>query len=80
MKQDIALCILSLNEAAQISSHAEDRPVYDRFLASAAMLLALVEVNSDDNTIHTAIHEHERQWGHNWLLDMCINTPGRHGK
>lgn len=75
MKQELVLYILSLNEAAQTMTRAEGRSVYDQLLASAAMLLALVEVGVDEGTIQCKLQDHERQWGHSWLVDDVYKRP-----
>ena len=69
------LNILSLNEAAETTKRSEDRPVYDRLLASAAMLLALDVVGIDEMTIQSQIKEHERQRGLHWLVDDVYKRP-----
>ena len=43
MKKEIAQYVLSLQDAAEKTHRAEDRPIYAKYLADAAVLLALAE-------------------------------------
>jgi hypothetical protein len=46
MKTEIAQHILNLREAASMTHRAEDRPLYEKYLADAAVLLALAETEA----------------------------------
>ena len=75
MKKELAAYILKLNEAAQSTKRAEDRPLYERYLASAAVILALVESGADTNIIEEEAQAHERLWGNTWLVDDAYKIP-----
>jgi len=75
MKKKLATYILKLNESAQLTKRAEDRPLYERYLASAAVILALVENGSVKETIKKEIESHERLWGNTWLVDDVYKVP-----
>jgi len=51
MKKELATYILKLNEAAQTTKRAEDRSLYEKYLASAAVILALVESGAENEVI-----------------------------
>ena len=63
MKTELATCILSLKSAPQKTHRAEDRPIYEKYLADAAVLLAMAEMNSSSEVIAEAIRSHDRLWG-----------------
>jgi hypothetical protein len=71
----IAQYILSLHDAASKTHRAEDRPIYQMYLADAAVLLALAETGGCSPALVAAITEHERLWGHSWLLDDAYKGP-----
>ena len=75
MKKELAAYILKLNEAAQSTKRAEDRPLYERYLASAAVILALVESGAENNIVKEAVQAHERLWGNTWLVDDAYKNP-----
>ena len=75
MKKELATYILKLNESAQLTKRAEDRPLYEKYLASAAVILALVENGSEKETIKNEIETHERLWGNAWLVDDVYKNP-----
>ena len=75
MKKELATYILKLNESAQLTKQAEDRPLYEKYLASAAVILALVENDAEKETIKNEIESHERLWGNTWLLDDVYINP-----
>ena len=75
MKKELATYILKLNEAAQSTKRAEDRSLYERYLASAAVILALVESGAATNIIAEEAQAHERLWGNTWLVDDAYKVP-----
>jgi len=76
MKKELAAYILKLNEAAQTTKRAEDRALYERYLASAAVILALVESGAESYIIEDEVQAHERLWGNTWLVDSAYKIPG----
>lgn len=75
MKKELATYILKLNESAQLTKRAEDKPLYEKYLASAAVILALVENGAEKETIRNEIETHERLWGNTWLIDDAYKNP-----
>ena len=75
MKKQIATYILKLNEAAHETKRAEDRPLYERYLAHAAVILALVESGAEKETIQDEVQSHERLWGNTWLVNDAYKIP-----
>ena len=75
MKKELATYILKLNEAAQLTRRAEDRPLYEKYIASAAIILALFESNTEKEPVRKAVEEHERLLGHTWLVDEVYKSP-----
>jgi hypothetical protein len=75
MKKELATYILMLNEAAQTTKRAEDRSLYEKYLASAAVLLALVESGAEKEAIQKEVQAHERLWGNTWLVDDVYKRP-----
>lgn len=67
--------ILDLSESADATHHAEDRPVYESYLADAAFLFALVVDGAEKAKIEEYIQGHERLWGHSWLQDPVYKKP-----
>ena len=54
MKTEIAQYILSLRAAASMTHRAEDRGLYETYLAEAAVLLTLVETDAPLTSIQDA--------------------------
>ncbi len=75
MKKELAAYILKLNEAVQSTKRAEDRPLYEKYLASAAVILALVESGARKNIVEEEVQAHERLWGNTWLVDDAYKIP-----
>ena len=75
MKTEIAQYILSLRAAASMTHRAEDRSLYEKYLADAAVLLALVETDAPSTSIRDAVQGHERLWGTTWLVDDVYKEP-----
>lgn len=75
MKKELAEYVLKLNEAAQSTKRAEDRPLYEKYLAHAAVILALAERGAKKETIQKEVQTHERLWGNTWLVDDAYKNP-----
>ncbi len=75
MKMELAAYILELNDASKNTHQAEDRRLYDKYLASAAVILALTERGAESETIKNEIQAHERLWGNTWLVDDAYKKP-----
>ena len=59
--------ILDLSEGLSNTDCAEDRPIYETYLADVAVLFAMVVEGADRDAIQQRIEQHERLWGHTWL-------------
>jgi hypothetical protein len=59
--------ILCLSESLAHTHHANDRPLYQSYLADAGVLLALLVSASESNRVQTAIEQHERLYGQTFL-------------
>lgn len=75
LQQHLADYILALKDAAAHTRHAADRPVYESYLADAAVLLALATTDAPAAAVHSAIADHERRRGQTWLADDSRDTP-----
>jgi len=68
ISQAIAQYVAALHRAAESTHRAEDRPVYQSLLASAAVVLAMAELENADSLQELA-RSHERLRGQVWLAD-----------
>jgi hypothetical protein len=68
MKTELAEYILCLSENLALTRHANDRPLYEKYLADAAVLLALVERGINVEELHQRIENHERLLSNTWLV------------
>jgi len=75
MTKALADYILKLSEAAANTHFAADRPLYENYLADAAVLLALVVRCAEPSQIDEAVKRHERLWGYSWLQDDVFKNP-----
>ena len=75
MNREVADYVLKLRDAAGATRQAGDRPIYTKLLADAGVILALVEIGADRDTIADATTRHERLWGHAWLQDPVFEKP-----
>ena len=73
----LAQYVLSLAEASANTHRAEDRPLYQSYLAEAGILLALACAGADHQTIQQKVAQHERLWGTTWLQDPAYDGPSR---
>lgn len=59
--------ILCLSESASHTHHANDRPLYQMYLAHAGLLLALFVRSASASEIDAQLERHERLWGQTFL-------------
>jgi len=59
--------ILCLSESEAHTHHANDRPLYQMYLAHAGLLLALFVRGASTSEIETQLDHHERLWGQTFL-------------
>ena len=60
--------ILCLSQSLEHTHHANDRPLYQSYLAEAVVMLALLVSNSDMSQIEILIQGHARHLGYTWLV------------
>jgi hypothetical protein len=77
VKKEIVEYILLLRDAKDKTHQAEDRPIYEKYLADVAVLLALIEKGTDKKAITDAFLDHERLWGQAWLQDPVFEGPSK---
>jgi hypothetical protein len=68
LTERIARYVLGLEECASKTKRAEDRGIYQLYLADAAVLLAMA-VAGQANAVRGRLEAHERLWGHTWPQD-----------
>ena len=59
--------ILCLSESAARTAYANDRPLYQRYLADAGVLLAFLVHGATAGEVAAQIDRHERLWGQTFL-------------
>ena len=81
MDKELALFIQDLEFGLQSTNRAEDRQLYERYLASASCILAKVVLGSPQKELFSAIDSNERLWGNTWLIDPVVgNNPDSYEK
>lgn len=75
MKREVATYIIKLDEAARNTKRAEDRAIYQRQLASAAVILALAETGAATERVREEALAHERLRGNSWPVDEAHRGP-----
>ena len=60
--------ILCLSQSLEHTHHANDRHLYQSYLAEAAVMLALLMKNADASQMETLIQNHGRNLGYSWLV------------
>ena len=70
-KTALARFISEMEQQAGSTHEAKDRPLYDKFLAKAAIIVAKVE---QDEPIGDDVATMERLFGHTWLSDETAYT------
>lgn len=77
VEKTLARYILDLSEGLSKTQCAEDRPLYEAYLADVAVLFAMVVEGADKEAIQQRIEQHDRLWGHTWLQDPECEKPKR---
>jgi hypothetical protein len=85
MRQDqvsaLAQYILDLSYGLEHTHRAEDRPVYEDYLADAAVLLALLVSDAKSQAVAEAVKGHEHLQGWSWLQDpVCQKSAESWGR
>ena len=68
----LALFIEDLEYGLSTTKRAEDRKLYETYLAYAACILSKVVLNASMEEIYKAIDTNEKLWGNSWLVDPVI--------
>jgi hypothetical protein len=68
MKEELADYILCLSESLAHTRQANDRPLYEKYLADAAVLLALAERGAGIEELKLKVENHERLLSNTWLI------------
>ena len=68
MKEELADYILCLSESLAHTKQAGDRPLYEKYLADAAVLLALAERGASIEELKPKAENHERLLSDTWLV------------
>ena len=66
MKAELADYILCLSEGLAHTRQASDRPLYQMYLADAAVLPALAERGVDVGELRRRVQDHERLLSNTW--------------
>ena len=75
MEKELAQFIEDLERGLTSTKRAEDRKLYERYLAQAACILSKVILNAPKEKLYTAIDSNEKLWGTSWLVDPI---PGKY--
>ena len=67
MEQTIAAYVLKLAEAAEHTHTAGDRPLYEKYLADAGVLLARAVAGAPVSELVPLVRAHDRLLGITWL-------------
>jgi hypothetical protein len=67
MKKELAEYILCLSDTLTNTKQANDRQLYEKYLADAAVLLALVELNTVNDELKQKVDTHERLLSNTWV-------------
>jgi hypothetical protein len=66
--------VLALEQSAEATARAEDRPIYNSLLADAGPILASALEPGAQSNIASRISRHERLWGNSWLQDPAFQN------
>lgn len=69
MKKALAEYILCLLDCLNKTNQANDRQLYEKYLADAGVILASLEVGIDTNELIKKVENHERLVGWSWVED-----------
>ena len=69
MEKELALFIQDLEFGKQTTNRAEDRKLYEIYLAQAACMLSKIVLKAPSEELFESIDTNERLWGNSWLID-----------
>jgi len=72
---DLAIYVLSLEDAASKTARQEDVTLYQKFRAHAGFLLALAVVDADADKLNEELEAHEGLWVTTMLVDDAYKGP-----
>ncbi|HET8670732.1 MAG TPA: hypothetical protein VFM05_08945 [Candidatus Saccharimonadales bacterium] len=67
MKTELADYVLCLSSCAALTKHANDRPLYQHYLADAAVLLASAVHGINREELKQKVELHDRLLSQSWL-------------
>ena len=68
MEKELALFIEDLEYGLRNTNRAEDRKLYETYMAYAACILSKVLLGAEKSEIYKAIDTNEKLWGNTWLI------------
>tara|TARA_R110002073_G_scaffold191065_2_gene349749 strand:- start:597 stop:845 length:249 start_codon:yes stop_codon:yes gene_type:complete len=69
MEKEFALFIADLEYGLKNTKCAEDRNLYEKYLAQAACIMGKIILGAPKTEIFEEIDTNERLWGNTWLQD-----------
>ena len=72
---NLALYVLSLEDAASRNLHQDDESLYRKFRAHAGYMLALSVIDEDKKELTEALEAHEGLWLSTMLADEVYQGP-----
>jgi len=74
LEHDLAEYVRTLEQCSHSTHRAEDRALYEAYLADAAGFLAAVALGITDDETRERFQRHERLWGTTWLIDPVYES------
>ena len=75
LKTDLAIYVLSLDDAVAKTVRPEDQLLYQTFRAHAGVVLALAVVDADLEKIDETLAAHDALWTKTMLVDEAYEGP-----
>ncbi len=69
LKRAMSVYVRTLEDCLANTHQAEDRSIYEKYLADAAGVLGSCVAGEPLANVVRRIEAHERLWGHTWLQD-----------
>jgi hypothetical protein len=77
MRRQLAAHIFGRREAVRATRQGGDRALYENYLAGAAVILALVEIDAEQATIRNEIQARERLRANTWPFDEACKEANK---
>jgi len=71
LQSTLASYVATLERCLANTHRAEDRSIYEKYLADAAGILASSVLGESMDILRSRFEAHERLWGHTWLQDAA---------